>query len=277
MTLPGPIMSAQPPCCSLCELHQDRSSTTETYLSRIAWCLDSMLSEPFHGGLHGFPIVAFNRNGDDVLRIDPSSRVQVHEQLGGGHLSALGLVGLFGSIRLDTLHDERKDMVFACVRERETFTLRAGDDDFLVPVEDRNHAGDSSGAYSATVLFYVIDHVQEAVHGDLYELSICERAADPPVGHKDDAVRVRLCPNSWRVRSIILRFDDVKELSIELYANSGVCWLFAGFYIDGLCSVAGPQQDLEESEGDKLIKGTHVCKKKTNGRYSRRPIPKERM
>lgn len=247
-----------------------------------AWCFDSIPNESLHCGSRRVVFVALNRNANDSLRSDISSRVQMHEELGGAHLSALGLRGLF-EIWMDTLLDELKDMLVACVRERETFTLRAGDDDFIVPVEDRDHAGKSffAGSDLVTVIFWLnaLEHVHIAVHGNLYELSICERGVDPPVGHEDDAGLV-LRVDSWRASKIILS-TSVEEISIELYANFEVTWPYAFLNSDALCSIAAPQQDLEEGEREKLIEGTHACQNKGKINewkvYSHRLMPKERM
>lgn len=240
-----------------------------------AWCFDSIPSESLHCGSRRVVFVALNRNANDSLRTNSSIRVQMHEELGGTHLSALGLRGLC-VIWLNTLLDELKDMLVACVRERETFTLRAGDDNFIVPVEDRYHAGESflAGSDLVTISRWLnaFEHVHVAVHGNLNELSICERGVDPPVGHKDDAIP-GLCVDLWRASKIRLR-TSVEEISVELYANFEVGWPYAFFDSDGLCSMAAPQQDLEEGERKKLIEGTHVCQNKknrrneTNGRYT---------
>jgi hypothetical protein len=245
-----------------------------------AWCFDSIRNESLYCGSRRVVSVALNRNANDSLRSNIRSRVQVHEELGGAHLSALGLCGFF-EIWLDTLLDERKDMLVACVRERETFALRAGDNDFVVPVEDCYHAGESflAGSDLVTINRWLnaFEHVHVAVDGNLYELPICERGVDPPVGHEDDAVP-GLCADLWRASKIRLR-TSVEEIYVELYANFEVSWLYAFLNSDGLCSIVAPQQDLEEGEREKLIEEMHVCQNKKNRNewkvYSRRLIPKE--
>jgi hypothetical protein len=236
-----------------------------------AWRFDSIRKESLFCGSCRVVFVALNRNANDSLRSNVRSRVQVHEELGGAHLSALGLRGFF-EIWVDALLDELKDVLVACVCERETFALRAGDDDFMVPVEYRDHTGKSflAGSELVTINRWLnaFEHVHVAVHGNLYELSICERGVYPPVGHEDDAVP-GFCVDLWRASKEWLR-TSVEEFYIELYTNFEAAWLYALLNGDGICSIAAPQQDLKESEREKLIEGMHICqsKEKTSGRYT---------